>query len=178
MAKAITRRTLLGYRNGKINAHAFDDLIMQLKEKPEQFKEKILKGSFWNKENKQMRFDAVVGNPPYQGVNHSQIYPFFYLIAKEISSNYVSLIFPTGWQEPKNANNLRKLNNESIKHDRQIVNINNCQNVFPGINGAEWVNIILWKKGYDNGLDGAQLILTNGGNPLVKKTIHQNREHI
>ena len=116
-----------------------------------------------------MKFDAVVGNPPYQGVNHSQIYPFFYLIAKEVSSNYVSLIFPTGWQEPKNANNLRKLNNESIKHDRQIVNINNCQNVFPGINGAEWVNIILWKKGYDNGLDGAQLILTDGGNPLVKK---------
>lgn len=169
MAKAITRRTLLGYRKGKINAHAFDDIIMQLKEKPEQFKEKVLRGSFWNKENKQMKFDAVVGNPPYQGVNHSQIYPFFYLIAKEISSNYVSLIFPTGWQEPKNANNLRKLNNESIKHDRQIVNINNCQNVFPGINGAEWVNIILWKKGYDNGLDGAQLILTNGGNPLVKK---------
>lgn len=169
MAKAITRRTLLGYRKGKINAHAFDDIIMQLKEKPEQFKEKVLRGSFWNKENKQMKFDAVVGNPPYQGVNHSQIYPFFYLIAKEISSNYVSLIFPTGWQEPKNANNLRKLNNESIKHDRQIVNINNCQNVFPGINGAEWVNIILWKKGYDNSLDGAQLILTNGGNPLVKK---------
>ena len=169
MAKAITRRTLLGYRKGKINAHAFDDIIMQLKEKPEQFKEKVLRGSFWNKENKQMKFDAVVGNPPYQGVNHSQIYPFFYLIAKEVSSNYVSLIFPTGWQEPKNANNLRKLNNESIKHDRQIVNINNCQNVFPGINGAEWVNIILWKKGYDNGLDGAQLILTDGGNPLVKK---------
>lgn len=120
-------------------------------------------------ESNMIKFDAVVGNPPYQGVNHSQIYPFFYLIAKEISSNYVSLIFPTGWQEPKNANNLRKLNNESIKHDRQIVNINNCQNVFPGINGAEWVNIILWKKGYDNSLDGAQLILTNGGNPLVKK---------
>ena len=95
MAKAITRRTLLGYRKGKINAHAFDDVIMQLKEKPEQFKEKVLRGSFWNKENKQMKFDAVVGNPPYQGVNHSQIYPFFYLIAKEISSNYVSLIFPT-----------------------------------------------------------------------------------
>ena len=35
MAKAITRRTLLGYRKGKLNAHAFDDLIMQLKEKPD-----------------------------------------------------------------------------------------------------------------------------------------------
>lgn len=82
MAKAITRRTLLGYRKGKINAHAFDDLLMQLKEKPEQFKEKILRGSFWNKENKEMKFDAVVGNPPYQEatgktVNDKPIYYLF-----------------------------------------------------------------------------------------------------
>ena len=168
MAKAITRRTLFGYRKGKINAHAFDDIIMQLKEKPEQFKEKVLRGSFWNKEAKQMKFDAVVGNPPYTGVNHSQIYPFFYLISRELTSNYVSLIFPTGWQEPKSANNLQRLNNVLIKHDRQIVNINNLQNVFPGIKGAEWVNIILWKKDFDNGLNGAQLISTNGGEPLIK----------
>ena len=169
MAKAITRRTLLGYRKGKINAHAFDDLIMQLKEKPEQFREKILRGSFWNKEYKEMKFDAVVGNPPYQGTNHSQIYPFFYLVAKELSNKYVSLIFPTGWQEPKNANNLCKLNTEAVKRDRQIVQIDNRQNVFPGISGAEWVNILLWQKNYDNGLDGEQLILTNGTNPVIKK---------
>lgn len=169
MAKAITRRTLLGYRKGKINAHAFDDLIMQLKEKPEQFRDKILRGSFWNKENKEMKFDAVVGNPPYQGTNHSQIYPFFYLVAKELSNKYVSLIFPTGWQEPKNANNLCKLNTEAVKRDRQIVQIDNRQNVFPGISGAEWVNILLWQKNYDNGLDGEQLILTNGTNPVIKK---------
>lgn len=93
-----------------------------------------------------MKFDAVVGNPPYQGNNHQQIYPYFYLAARKTSNNYVSLIFPTGWQEPKNANNLSKLNNPEIKADRQIIHIDNCQNVFPGISGAEWVNIILWQK--------------------------------
>ncbi len=98
MAKSITKRTLLGYKKGKINAHAFDDLVNQLKSKPEQFREKVLRGSFWNKENKEMKFDAVVGNPPYQdstSVNNRSgaIYPYFYGIAERLSSRY-SLISP------------------------------------------------------------------------------------
>ena len=176
MAKSITKRTLLGYRKGKINAHAFDDLIMQLKEKPQQFVDKVTRGSFWNQKEEFMKFDAVVGNPPYQGTNHAQIYPFFYLAAIKLSNNYVSLIFPTGWQEPKNANNLGKLNNPEIKQDKQIVFIDNRHNVFPGISGAEWVNIILWKKSYDNKLDGKQLIYTAGENPITKQMIwHANQ---
>ena len=69
MAKAITKRTLLGYRKGKVNAHAFDDLINQLKEKPQQFREKVLRGGTWGKKESVMKFNAVVGNPPYQTVN-------------------------------------------------------------------------------------------------------------
>lgn len=49
MAKQITKRTLLGYRNGKINAHAFDDLINQIKEKQTQFVEKVTSCGFWKK---------------------------------------------------------------------------------------------------------------------------------
>ena len=165
MAKMITRRTLIGYRYAKINAHAFDDLIMQLRDKPDKLISKLKKTSFWNKGgNIEMKFNAVVGNPPYQGVNHSQIYPFFYLSSIALGE-HVSLIFPTGWQEPKNANNLARMNAAEVKYDKQIVFIDNRQNVFPGIGGAEWTNIILWKKGYDNKLNGSQLIYTNGENP-------------
>lgn len=115
-------------------------------------------------EDEVIKFTAVVGNPPYQGDNHKQIYPNFYLSARELGE-YVSLIFPIGWQEPKNGNNLRVLNTKEIKHDKQIVSIDNNQNIFPGIPGAEWTNIILWHKGYDNELDGKQQISINGNNP-------------
>jgi len=117
----------------------------------------------------------VVGNPPYQGTNHQQIYPYFYLTSILTGDN-VSLIFPIGWQEPKNGNNLSKLNNEKVKTDKQIVFIDNRQNVFPGVMGAEWTNVILWKKNYDNGLNGQQVILTNGESPIEKKLLWEASE--
>ena len=115
-----------------------------------------------------MKFDFCIGNPPYQGENHMQLYPDFYLAGMQIA-DCVDMIFPTGWQDPKTANNLGKLNNQEIKSDKQIVCIDNRQNVFPGVVGAEWTNIIIWKKGYDNGLDGKQLICTNGSDPEERR---------
>ena len=171
MAKYITARTLIGYKDFKVNAHVFDNLISQLTDKSQQFKEKVLSPNFWNrKEKEKMKFDAVVGNPPYQN-GHQQIYVYFYLRSMEITNNYVTLIFPCSWQTPKTANGLSKLNNPEIKTDKQIVFVDNRQNVFDGITGAEWVNIILWQKGYDNKLNGLQNIYTNGSNLQQKKLI-------
>lgn len=115
-----------------------------------------------------MKFDVVIGNPPYNDEAKQQIYTDFYLQAMDIS-DFVCLIFPIGWQEPKNANSLRKLNNEKVKRDKQIVHINNIQNAFKGVPGAEWTNIILWRNGFDNGLEGNQLIFTNSQNSEVRK---------
>ena len=138
MAKAITRRTLLGYRKGKINAHAFDDIIMQLKEKPEQFKEKVLRGSFWNKESKEMKFDAVVGNPPYQEtsgktVNDKPIYNLFMDIAFSLSDK-VSFITPARFLF--NAGATPRTWNEKILNDEHFKVVKYAQNstdLFPNV---------------------------------------------
>ena len=107
-----------------------------------------------------MKFDVVIGNPPYQEGNY-QIYTDFYVNAIK-QANYVCLIFPTGWQQFKTANGLKKMNDIKIKRDNQIVHIDNRQNVFEGVAGAEWTNIILWKRFYNNGLNGKQRILLEG----------------
>ena len=90
MAKSITKRTLLGYKAGKINAHYFEDLVSQLKNKPDQFKEKVTRGNYWGKKENVMKFDAVVGNPPYQEtksgtVNDQPLYPLFMSAGFELS---------------------------------------------------------------------------------------------
>jgi len=104
MAKLITKRTLLGYRNGKTNMHSFDDLVMQLKDKQAQFIQKVLKPSFWNLGgNGQMKFNAIVGNPPYQlqggsgGSNDSPIYQYFVDASIMLKPNFVSIIMPARW---------------------------------------------------------------------------------
>ena len=77
MAKAITRRTLLGFRKGKTNMWAPDDLINKIKNQPELFIKKVhgLVG-------KDVKIKAIVGNPPYQEEGESTrkapIYHLFY----------------------------------------------------------------------------------------------------
>lgn len=124
---------------------------------------------------KKMKFDYIIGNPPYQGDNHHQLYPDFYIESKKIADN-VELIFPTGWQAPKNALNLQKMNTKEIKEDKQIVFINNVHDVFKNVVGASETNIIYWKKDFDNGYDGKQLIYTDGKNPEIKKLIYNKED--
>lgn len=124
MARAITKRTLLGYKNGKINAHAFDDLLMQIKDKPEQFIDKIKRGSFWNKEVATMNFDAVVGNPPYQiegkGDSNAKesIYHLFIDIASKVA-DISTLIRPARFLF--NAGNTPKEWNEKILSNEHFI---------------------------------------------------------
>ncbi|MEE0912169.1 MAG: Eco57I restriction-modification methylase domain-containing protein [Paludibacteraceae bacterium] len=104
MAKSITKRTLIGFRNAKINAHYFDDLINQIKNKPEGFVEKVSKGSYWKINDKNMKFNAVVGNPPYQEVvaqkessNGQKVSVSIFHYFQDISDKlgrYTSLIYP------------------------------------------------------------------------------------
>ena len=111
-----------------------------------------------------MKFDICVGNPPYNKGKLIQIYPHFYLWARK-NCDQMSMIFPTGWQEVKSSSGLSIMNTPDVKYDKQIVCIDNIVNGFKGVSGAKNTNIVYWKKDYDNGLNGKQLVYTDGKNP-------------
>lgn len=106
MAKSITKRTLVGFRKAKVNTRYFEDLINQIKNKPENFVAKVAKGnSYWKAiNNDNMKFNAIVGNPPYQefvaqkeSANGQKvsvsIFQYFQLISEKLG-RYTSLIYP------------------------------------------------------------------------------------
>ena len=161
MAKAITKRTLLGYRIGKINAHSFDDLIMQAKEKPEKLIEKITRKSFWRKgEQEFMKFDAIVGNPPYQEILKDNkmsrnIYHEFVKTSIAIKPNFISLIMPSKWSagELGPYKEMKGFYDFFTKEDHLMVmhDFTNCSEVFPNVDVKGGVCYFLYSTNY-NGL--------------------------
>ena len=156
MAKQITQRTLAGYSNIKINAHYFDDLINQMQNKPQQFKERVLKPSYWKKGDVgQMKFDAVVGNPPYQESNDinsdNPVYHLFMDVAFDIAEK-VSFITPGRFlfkagKTPKGWN--EKVLND--KHLKVIWYKSNSTDVFPNVDIKGGVAVTYFDKSEDFG---------------------------
>ena len=91
-------------------------MINVLRAKPELFQNDIVRGNdFWhvynsipkseNEDINNMKFKAVVGNPPYQvndgggskGISASPIYHTFVSIATQIKPQFVSMIIPARW---------------------------------------------------------------------------------
>ncbi|MGF7003420.1 superfamily II DNA or RNA helicase [Lachnospiraceae bacterium PFB1-21] len=92
MAKTITQRTLAGYKNWQTNIVYVENLTNRLKSDASVVEKKI------QKEFGVMKFDAVVGNPPYQENNSDSnrdqpLYPHFYDLAEMLSNKY-ALISP------------------------------------------------------------------------------------
>ena len=150
MAEYITKRTLAGYEDIIINTIYIEGINAKLRD--EKFDLKQLINRKFNK-GEDMKFDIVIGNPPYQGVNGQQIYVDFYIQSLRLA-DYSCLIFPRSWRLPKNGNGLRRINTSQYKHDKQIMKITDYDDAFPGVQGASEVNVVLWKRNYDNSLNG------------------------
>ncbi|WP_205618749.1 Eco57I restriction-modification methylase domain-containing protein [Thomasclavelia saccharogumia] len=153
MAKQITQRTLAGYSNIKINAHYFDDLINQMEHKSQQFVERVLKPSYWKKgEVGKMKFDAIVGNPPYQimdggnGASARPVYNHFVDISKQLNPSYLSMIIPARWYSGgKGLDEFRKnmLNDE---HITLLTDYPNGRDIFPTVDVAGGICYFLRNK--------------------------------
>lgn len=177
MAKYITNRTLLGYKqidsNSKIgiNAHCFDDLLKSMTDKPESFIKRIQRVSFWlNEGNGIMKFDAIVGNPPYMimdgGAKASAkpIYNYFIESSKKVEPRYMSFIIPTRWYTGgKGLDDFRKsmLND---KHMELIHDYLTPEYIFSNTNIRGGVCYFLWNKDYNNEVD------------LIRVITHQNEK--
>lgn len=177
MAKQITKRTLVGFDNIKINAHYFDDLVNQMKNKPQQFIDRVLKESYWKKEGRgKMKFDAIVGNPPYMEMDGGAqasarpIYQHFVSTAKSLKPDYLSFIMPTRWYAGgKGLDDFR----DEMLDDIHIETLYDCitpESIFPNTNIRGGVCYFLWNAKYDNRKDLSTVItLENGKEPVIAK---------
>ena len=154
MAKSITKRTLIGFRKAKINTRYFEDLINQIKNKPEHFIKQVDKFITDRTGIKNMKINAIVGNPPYQimdggaGVSAKPVYNLFIEIAKQIAPNYISMIMPSRWfAGGKGLDSFREsmLSDKRISHIFDYVNAKDC---FPTASIGGGVNYILWDVNY------------------------------
>ena len=157
MAKSITKRTLVGFRKAKVNTRYFEDLINQIKNKPQNFIEKMAKGrSFWKaNDNDNMKFNAIVGNPPYQvmdggaGASAKPVYNLFVDIAKKLRAEYISMIMPARWYAGgKGLDDFR----DNMLNDKHIVSLydySNSKDVFPNVEIAGGICYFLYNSLYN-----------------------------
>ncbi|MCC8117606.1 MAG: Eco57I restriction-modification methylase domain-containing protein, partial [Bacteroidales bacterium] len=158
MAKAITRRTLMGFRESKVNTRFFEDLVNQIKNKPDNFLSKVVKGrSFWKtNDNDNMKFKAIVGNPPYQEMDGGEctsstaVYPLFVNIGCKLNPIYLSMITPSRWLT-KQGRGLSEewvnymLNCNHIVSIKDYLHANDC---FPGVEIKGGVCYFLFQESY------------------------------
>ncbi len=156
MAKSITKRTLTGFREAKVNTHYFEDMVRQITQKPEKFISKIKKGeSYWkaNKDN-DMKFNAIVGNPPYQvtaesGNRSLPVYNHFIQISKKLNPNYLSLIVPSRWMSGGlGLSDFR----QSMLEDKRLMRMSDypdSNQIFPGVEVKGGICYFLWNNSHD-----------------------------
>ena len=175
MAVGITRRTLFGFRQIEQRANIKSEKLIEKATSDQQALIKELKSEgFWKgtTSKKEMKFNAIVGNPPYQvmdgGAQASAkpIYNVFVEIAKSLKSNYLSLIMPARWYSGgKGLDEFRSTMLSDIRI-RRLDDFLYPETIFPNTNIRGGLCYFLRDENYDNNEKLTQVV-THGENGVI-----------
>ncbi len=101
-----------------------------------------------------MKFDVIIGNPPYQmetnghGKQAKPIYHKFIQQAKKLNPRFLTMIIPARWYA--GGMGLDEFRDEMLNDKRisNLVDFKNSRDVFPGVDVAGGICYFLWEKDY------------------------------
>ena len=154
MAKSITKRTLAGFRNTRVNAQYYPNLIENISERPEAVVNTFRDGKrFWKiNQETNMKLDAIVSNPPYQVMDGGTdrgavpVYQHFVEIAKKCKPNYISMIMPARWYAGGRGLDEFRESMLSDKRVQYLYDFETSKDLFPTVDIAGGLCYFLWHK--------------------------------
>ena len=160
MAVSITKRTLAGYTGNPVNAIYLTKLLERM-ENQKRLANKLKNPATWGKEgDEKMKFNAVVGNPPYQAETGggsertaaTQAKPIFQLFveqAKAVEPEYISMIIPARWYN--GGIGLSDFRKEMLSDKRilKLIDYSNSKELFPTVDIAGGICYFLWQSSHD-----------------------------
>ena len=102
--------------------------------------------------NKKMKFNVIVGNPPYQqsdgghGRSASPIYQDFVELTKKLNPTLLSIIIPARWFAGGKGLDVFRKEMLNDKHISKLVDFENANDVFPGVDVAGGICYFLRDK--------------------------------
>ncbi len=131
--------------------------------------------SFCAKIFKNMQFDVVIGNPPYQlsdgggggGASATPIYNLFIDAALSLEPRYAIMITPSRWFS--GGKGLDEFRDRTLKDHRfiKLVDFPQLYDVFPGVKIRGGISYWLWGREHNGGCEVTTMI----GNEVVGKPV-------